>query len=215
MRRVRFPFSAENKYADLRPNQKYSKRSRRTHRAVSLVELLVSTLIFTFVLTAAVSLYSAGNVQQNRARYYSQAQTDLRLILRTASRTIRHAYGVVSSSTESRFPSGSKSSSQDQIIVRVPEPARAKKNSIEIRFYVLDGAFYAQRSDEAAPGTKFAEGVKSLKVNYFRSTGSFRNSADNAPATATEAQLNIQNTVGNVSSGAAAYIAFRNADIGL
>lgn len=186
-------------------------RKRNTRRGVTLVELLASTIILSFVVSGTMTLYTVGQKTQSVSRYYSQVQTDMRTGMRSATRTIRHGYNVVATSVKTNFPAGSRTSTASQIIVRVPEPSTSGSPDVEIRFYASGGTLYVQRSDAASPGTALITGVQSFTINYFITSGGTRSTDDGTPGTATEAQLTLVDTYGSVTSTVTAYAALRNA----
>lgn len=194
---------------------KTKRQHNRTQRGHTLIELIISAAILSAIIVSAGGLLAVAYRQQIRGRNYSQAQTDLRTALRIATRSIRHGYNVVATSTDSNFPSGSRTSGASQVIVRVPEPSTSSSADVEIRIYVSSGVMYAQRSDQATPGKKLMSGVSSLTINYFRTIAGTQSDVDGSPGTATEVCLTLASTQGILTTTATAYVTMRNAIEGL
>jgi hypothetical protein len=170
-------------------------------------------MMLGFVITGAATLLNVGRRQQRTLRLYSQVQTDLRASIRRATRALRHASEVVNPSTATNFPV--KSSGASQVIVTVPEPSGSSPSTVQIRFYLSSGNFYAQRSDNTGPGVLLESGVQSLTFNYFRTVGSSRTAVDASPSQATEIQIAITGSSGNISSKLTTLVALRNVLVSL
>jgi Tfp pilus assembly protein PilW len=194
-------------------------RAGRKQRAATLPELLAAALVIAFIVGATAKLYSVGQGQQLLARSYSQAQTDLRTALRRVTRTIRHGFplhGPTNPSTKSNFPANSTSNAT-QIVVPVPETDTDGSHK-EIRIYYSNGALYAQRSDESAPGTLLISGLQTnpvgVEFKYYltlpSSTGTITVDVSSNPAKATEAQISLTAVRQSATVSATAYVAIRN-----
>src|SRR5437868_3412727 len=149
-----------------------SKTNKYPRRGVTIIEMLMVAIILSFIVGATMRLYNVGQYQQLQARMYSQAQLDLRVALRRATRTIRHGYSPKATSSKSNFPSDSASSST-QVIVPIPETDSDGTNK-EIRVYYSSGSLYAQRSDETGSGTLLIDGLRTstagAEFHYFKSS---------------------------------------------
>lgn len=201
---------------DVYDKRKPGKRARTNarRRGFSLMEAVITALILSFVVAATASLMNSGLRQQKIGREYSQAQTDLRQGLSRATRAIRHAYGVVNPSTEANF-GGSTASNTNQIIVRVPEPAGSANPDVEMRFHASNGTLYAQRDDEAAPGTALMTGVQSLTFNYFQSNTGVSVPMNGTPSQASAVQVRVTAVVGSATTPVETLVTMRNSILGL
>lgn len=173
-------------------------------RGASLVEMMSALLILAIITAASFSLYWSGNQAHRRARFYSQAQTDIRQALRQMIRVIRSANSVVSQGTMGTL--AGLASGSNQVVVRLPQGAGS---FIECRYYVSNGVLYQQRSTDAAPGTALLTGVTGLTFNYVRTLGGVRTAVDGAPSVATEVQMAINARRGSVTTGLTGYVALR------
>lgn len=191
-------------------------RGRLRYRSgATLIEMVVSALILSFIVAATAGLYTVGQAQQRTARSYSEAQTDIRTTLRRMTRALRHGYQVVGVSAAGTL--AGKASGPDQVIVRVPEPGGGSQS--EILFYRSgSGVLYFQRESDAAPGTPLVEGVRALAVHYFRTDiavgGAIRVPVDADPATATEAEVTLTVERPPAVTTVKAYVTLRNAIVG-
>ena len=186
-------------------------RGGRRH-GVSLVELVATFLILAFVTVGTLNLYNVGNRQQRNARFYSQAQTDIREGIRRILRTVRHGSAVLTGTSFS-----AADSTTSQIIVAVPQASPGD----QIRIYASSGNIYAQTAGDAAAslaGTLMVAAPATLLVNYSQTTvtatGTTITAVDGAPASATEAQVTITATRGSVTTKSIAYVELRNRSLG-
>jgi hypothetical protein len=161
----------------------------RARRGASMVETVATAFLLSFALAATAQLYRVGFVQQRVARSYSGAQTEGREALRRVTRTLRHGKKPVNPSTEAAFPVTTSDASQ--VIVKVPEPEGAATDWMEVRVHRSGTVLYAQRADQAAPGTSLLTGVAALSFNYFSVVGATRTQVAGAPATADEVQVTL------------------------
>lgn len=185
----------------------------RLRAGFSLTELLAALTMLAFVITGAATLLNVGRRQLRTLRTYSQVQTDLRAGVRRASRTLRHANTVLNPSSAGNFPV--KSSSASQVIVQVPEPTGSSPATVEVRFYVSNGVFYAQRSDVSGSGVALESGVQSVLFNYFRTVNGTRSSVDATPNQATEIQMTTTAASGGMNTKLTTLVALRNVLINL
>jgi len=180
----------------------------RRGRGATLVELVLSLTIFASIVAATAALMNAGQQQQRLGSEYSRLQTDLRTALRRITRTVRHGRGVVMVSETSAFRAAG--SGAGQIIVAVPEPSRVTPAQVEVRIYAANNTLYAQRSDQAAPGTVLLTGVRSLTFNYYQTVGTSRAAVDATPGQATETQVTLSAAQGRAITSATTTVALRN-----
>lgn len=195
------------------------RTASKNHRGVSLLELVVTTAILSFIVAATARLYFIGQAQQAAARNYSQAQTDLRMALRQVTYAVRHGCQVVTESTGQdslvkAFATADRQSDAGTLTLRVPEPSGATLPYVELQFYAADGVLYSRRADQSAPGNALLQGVETLAFHYFRTVpqglGTAAVSVDNAPATATEVQITLAVRRGTVTTQVQTYIMLRN-----
>lgn len=192
------------------------KRASRHRRGATLTELLVSCIIFAFIVAAVGRLYSGGEKQQQMGRTYGTAQTDLRYTLRRMTRAIRHGRTVVPSVTGGNL--NGKASGPNSLIVTVPQAGNSA--DINIYFYkTSDGTLYYWKSVESGPGTALMRGVQTLAFNYYITTRSTSGSSSTGTTTtaltsnlgsATEVQIIVTATNGPTTTTAQSYIALRN-----
>jgi len=175
--------------------------SRR--RGVSLLEMVSALAILAIVVAATVSLYVSGNMAHRRAGFYSRAQTDIRSAMRQMTRVIRGSERVVAQGTVGTL-SGLATTNYQVVVRLLGTPAR------ECRYYVSNGVLYEQTSSENAPGRALLSGVVSLTFNYYRTAAGTRLSANGAPATATEVEINIRARSGTVTTGLVTYVTIRS-----
>jgi type II secretory pathway pseudopilin PulG len=159
----------------------------------TLLELLASAIVLSFLVASSATLYSVWQRQSLLARNYSQAQTDLRTAFRIMLRTIRHGTTVVATSSSGTI--NGKVSNASQIVVHVPESGSA---SADVVFYVDSaGTLYYQRDTDATP-TSMITGVKTISIHYFQTTTTVSGTGTlseantevaGAPASATEVQI--------------------------
>lgn len=198
---------------------------RRPRRGGTLLELVATFLILAFVTSGTVGLYYVGTRQQRGSRFYTLAQTDLREGIRRITRTVRHGSGVLTTASPASAVSPSsgfpvKVSDASQIIVDV-HLASSTANQIRIYRNSTTGTIYAQTAGDAPtlPGTVMVDGPATLAIAYYQtgatSTGtSTTDVTASAPAAATEVQLTISATRGNVTTTSVAYVQLRNANFG-
>lgn len=184
------------------------KRSRR-RRGLTLLELVVALFLFGMMIAATASLLVAGQRQQTLGQDFSHVQSELRTGLRRATRTLRHGYAVVASSSSGAF--SSPVSNASQVIVRVPEPTGAGALQVEVRLHVSGGVLYAQRADQAAPGTALLSGVQSLRFEYFQTSGGTRSPVDASPADTTDIRITVTAAKGVAATSATTTVSLRNA----
>lgn len=177
-------------------------RLRRS--GATLVEMMSALLILAIISAASFSLYWSGNLAHRRARFYSQAQTDIRQSLRQMTRVIRSANSVLSQGTMGTL--AGIASNSNQIVVRLPQGGGT---FIECRYYVSNGILYQQRSTDAAPGQALLTGVTGLTFGYVRTLGGVRTAVDGAPSAATEVQIEVHACRGSVTTGLTGYVALR------
>jgi prepilin-type N-terminal cleavage/methylation domain-containing protein len=182
-------------------------------RGMSLPELLVSLTLMAFVIVSCATLLTIGRRQQRTWQQYSQIQTDLRMALRRASRTIRHGSVVLNPSVAANFPV--KTSSATQLIVLVPEPTGTTPTTVEVRFHLNGGVLYAQRSDVSGNGIALMSGVQSVAFSYYRTVAGARTSVPGAPHTATEVGITLTGSSGALTTNLTALVAMRNALLSL
>lgn len=182
-------------------------RNRERHRrGYSLIEALIGVLILSFVVAATATLMEVGTRQQRLGRSYSQVQTELRDALRRATRSVRHGYWVVGTSTVSNF-SAAPTSGSTQVIVRLPQ---AGGGTLEARYHLSGGTLYVQREDEVAPGTALITGVTQFTLGYYRTNGSVRSASDGTPANATEVKFRLTATRGSATTPVETLVTLRN-----
>ena len=181
-------------------------------QGVTIAEMLIVAVVLSFIVGATMRLYNLAQHQQLQARMYSQAQGDLRIALRRATRVLRHGYAAKATSTKSNFPSGSASSST-QIIVPIPETDTNASNK-EIRVYYSNGSLYAQRSDQTGSGTLLISGLRTspggATFNYYKTSGVSTTEVASSPDTATEVRITLWAVRFNVTTSVSAYAALRN-----
>ena len=182
-------------------------------RGVSLAELLVSLTMMAMVIASCATLLTIGRRQQKTWQRYSQLQTDLHTALRRATRTIRHGSAVLNPSAAANFPV--KTSSATQVIVQVPEPTGTSPTTVQVRFYVSGGVFYAQRSDVAGNGLTLMSGVQSVAFSYYRTAAGTRTSVSGTPQTATEIGITLTGSSGGLNTSLTSLTAMRNVLISL
>lgn len=184
---------------------------RRDCAGVTLPEVLVTALILAFVVAATAGLYSIGQAQQRTARSYSRVQTDLRSALNRMTRTLRHGYRIVDTSTVGTLTG--MSSGTSQTIVEVPQPGAA--STAQVRFYrAADGTVYFQRHIDAAPGTPLTGGVQALRFEYLQTTDPGTGLATfpaPAPGLATEVRITLTANRPPAITTVKAYVTLRNA----
>ena len=143
-------------------NQGYVKRngSGRSARAGwSLIELLATSLILSFVIASTVALYTIWERQSLMARNYSQAQTDTRTAFRTIMRTVRHGNYV------STVAINAINSDDSHVIVNVPQPGNTAADFV---FYTdAGGGLYVQSRTDSSP-TRIISGVTAMRIRYFQ-----------------------------------------------
>ena len=176
------------------------------------MELVLTALILSFILAATAQLYRVGNEQHRIVRHYSQVQVNLREALRRATRTIRHGSAVVTGSTVSNFQVAD--STATQLIVVVPEPTGVMPDWIQVRIHLDGGILYAQRADQAAPGTPLITGVQSVNFDYFQVAGTTRAAVNGTPQVANEVQLSVVGRDGNATTRVTTLVNLRNAIAG-
>ena len=190
-------------------------------RGLSVVEAVVAAMLLSFVVAATAQLLAVGQAQQRIARNYSDAQTDLREALVRSTRAIRHGYAVKNPSADvgavANYPN--LTSTTTQLIVEVPEPTGALSERVQLRFHVTNGTFYAQRSDETAPGTELIEDVDSIVFSYWRTTGTTRipvndTTGANTPSTATEVDIRLIAVRDNAETPVSTLVTLRNSIAG-
>lgn len=181
---------------------------KAVRRGFSLPEMLAALTMLAFVIMGAATLLNVGRRQQQTLRIYSQVQTDLRGGVRRATRTLRHASKILNPSSMANFPV--KVSNASQVIVEVPEPTGNSPATVEVRFYVSNGVFYAQRSDVAGAGVVLERGVQSVAFNYFRTINGVRSTADATPDQATEIQITVTASSGAINTRLSSLVALRN-----
>ena len=190
--------------------------ARKRSRGYSLVEMLGAAMILAFVSLGTVMLYRVGDKTQRTARFYSDAQSQVREALRRVSRTVRHANGVVTNSLVANF-STAPSSDTTQVIVETPAPASTSTEYI--RFYLNGTTLYAQRHDDTDAGIAITSGVQSMTVNYYYTTvtssGISRTRVNGAPTTATEVQITLVLKSGTVTTTENVFVELRNHSLGL
>lgn len=179
-------------------------------RGMTLIEVLIVALIMTFLTIGVGMLYTVGQRQQRISNYYSQVQTDMREGLRRVTRTLRHGYEVVGTSTAGTL--NGLSSSTSQIIVRVPEPTGAATTYVHIRFYVSGSVLYSQRQDQSAPGVALLDGVQTLAFNYFDEYGANMNAT---PTAATRTEIVLTARRGPATTTVRTLVTLRNRSVGL
>src|SRR5262249_35564713 len=109
-------------------------------------------------------------------------------------------------------------SNASQLVVNVPEPTGSATSNIELRFYLSNGVFYKQRSDQygTSSGTALISNVLTLKFNYYQTTGSTRLSADPGNANglstnqATEVLITVITSQDSTTTEATALVQLRN-----
>lgn len=185
--------------------------SMRLRAGVTLPEVLVTALILAFVVAATAGLYTIGQAQQQTARGYSRAQTDIRSALNRITRTLRHGYRIVDTSSVGAL--AGMSSGATQAIVEVPEPGAA--STAQVRFYrAADGTVYFQRHTDAAPGTALIRGVQALTFQYLQTTDPGTGLATfpaPTPGQATEVRITITANRPHAVTTVQAYVTLRNA----
>jgi type II secretory pathway component PulJ len=177
-------------------------------RGISLVEGIVGLTILSVVLAATAALLAGGQRLQRTSQDYSQLQTDLRTAVRRVARSLRHGFAVVNPSTVSGF--GVQASSATQVIVTVPEPSGVTPEKVELRFYVSNQVLYAQRSDQAAPGTALLTGVRGLAFSYYQTTAAGRTAVDATPQLATEVRFTLSAAQGKIVTAMPGMACLRN-----
>ncbi len=194
-------------------------------------EMLLSMLILAFLAAATASLYTVGQAQHHTAKGYSQVQTDVRRAMARVTRTIRHGYSVVGTSSLGTL-NGLSSAVNDQIIVEVPEPSPSTAKR-QIRFYRSNaGVLYYQDHTQAAPGTALMTGLQvpregltsgeaaPLTFHYYQSIPDLSGAVtttnvDANPSLATEVRITITARSAPVSTTVRAYVSLRNSLQGL
>jgi hypothetical protein len=156
-------------------------------RGATLLELVASALLLSFVVAAASKLFQVGHASHTMVRHYSQAQSDLREALRRATWGMRHGYGVVATSTAGNFPV--QASNTAQAILLLPEPTGSNPAQVQVRYHVTNGILYAQRANEAAPGMALLPGVQNVTFAYYQTNGATRVPVNGTPALATEVEI--------------------------
>jgi type II secretory pathway pseudopilin PulG len=177
------------------------------------LELLVALTMMAFVIASSATLLTIGRRQQRTWQQYSQVQTDLHIALRRATRTIRHGSAILNPSSAVNFPI--KTSSATQLIVRVPEPTGVSPTTVEVRFHVTGGVFYAQRSDVAGNGLALMTGVQGVAFSYYRTASGVRTVVSGTPETATEVGISLTGSSGGFNTSLIALVAMRNVLISL
>jgi len=178
----------------------------RRRRAVTLLEMVAALTILAAVSAATVSLYWTGQRAHRRARFYSEAQTDIRDTLRRITRTARTSECVMAQGTLGTL-SGLTSNTY-QVVLRVPQGASP---AIECRYYVSNGMLYQQLSTQSAPGRRLLSGVVSLTFGYYRTLAGTRTSVAGAPASATEIEIVLRVRNASVTTGLTGYVSIRTA----
>jgi prepilin-type N-terminal cleavage/methylation domain-containing protein len=180
----------------------------RTHRGVTLLEMVLTLLILSFVVLGAARLFDAGGKQQRLARGFSQDQTDLREALKHVTENSREGYAIVNPSANF---GGSAPSNASQMIVQIPEPTGAASSKVEVRYYLSGGTLYQQRADQAAPGTALVTHVDSLAFNYFKYSIGVRTAVDSTPGTANAFLVTLTLTNEKIQAHASELVVLRNA----
>ncbi len=176
---------------------------RRRSKGATLLEMVATLTILAAVSAATVSLYWSGQRAHRRARFYTQAQTDIREGLRRMTRVARSAECVMAQGTLGTLTG--LSSNAYQVVLRVHGASGAS----ECRYYVSNGVLYQQYSTQAAPGTALVSGVVSLTFNYYRTAAGVRTSVNGAPATASEIEIALCVRSGSVTTSLTGYVAIR------
>lgn len=177
--------------------------------------MLISVMLLCFVMGGTALLFSAGYRQQQRALHDSEVQSELSAALRIVLRVLRHGHNVVARSQQARFPATARASNNRQVIVRVPGPAGADNDTIEVRLHVSDGALYAQRADEMPPGHALMTGVTAMAISYYRTNAGERVAADEVPGSANEVQVLLRAQISGVARSTGGYATLRNRQVAL